>query len=66
MIKNVVICLVIKNGLSFVFGLLHSELPLARRQPLKIQDFSIFCSIGGFQNISTVDISQAAFSRPIN
>ena len=48
------------------YGLLDSELPLTRYQPLKIQSFIIFLLTKQFFDISTLDISQTVTPKPMN
>ena len=48
------------------YGLLVSELLLARCQPLKIQGFGNFCWLTSFLDIFTLNISQTVTSKPIN
>ena len=48
------------------YGLLDSELPLARYKPLNIQSFITFLLTQQFFDISTLDISQTVTPRPIN
>ena len=48
------------------YGLLDSELPLARYQPLKIQRFITFLLTQQLFDISTFNISQTVTPRPIN
>ena len=49
------------------YGLLDSELPLARYQPVKTQDFSVFfCWRISFFDIFTLDISWVVTPKPIN
>ena len=47
------------------YGLLDSELPLARYQPLKIQRFITFLLTQQLFDISTLNISQTVTPRPI-
>ena len=46
------------SSLRKYYGLLNSELPLARYQPVKIQSFIIFLLTQQFFDISTLDISK--------
>ena len=56
---------ILNSSFRKCYGLLDSELPLARYQPLKIQSFIIFLLTQQFFDISTLDISQTVTPRPI-
>ena len=48
------------------YGLLGSELPLARCQPLKIQDLGLFWWRSSFFDISILSILRTVTPKPIN
>ena len=51
---------------SNCYGLLGSELPLAKCQPLKIRDLGIFCWLSRFSDISILIISRTVTLKPID
>ena len=54
------------SSLRKYYELLHSELPLARHQPMKIESFLIFLLIQQFFDMSTLDMSQAVTPKSMN
>ena len=54
------------SSLRKCYGLLDSEQPLARYQPLKIQSFINFLLNQQFFDVSTPDVSQTVTPKPMN
>ena len=57
---------ILLSSIRKCYGLLGSELPLARYQPLKIDNFDTFYWLGSFFDISILNISRTVTSEPIN
>ena len=64
--ENICIWKITFSSFRKCYGLLDSELPLARYQPLKIESFIIFLLIQQFSDISTLNISRTVTPRLFN
>ena len=65
---NILMCIwkILFSPFRIFYGLLRSELPLARCQPLRIQRFGIFLLTQPFFYISIIGISKAVTATSIN
>ena len=67
-LSKIFICIrnILFSSFRKCYGLLDSQLPLTRCQPLKTQDFCIFCELSTFSCISILVISGNCNSKAIN